>query len=230
MTTSLTAAHFDYEDLSPDVRTQVQQTTQQLRPLVQRSVDDIITIGQGLLHVKQLLPHGQFGPWLEKEFSWSERQAQNFMQVAERFTGKTANFARLDPSAAYLLAAPSTPDTVIDGVLSGEIAPTRQDIRAAIAELRHADADADGPGAWSSPTAGERRAAVSRRFLQFLDDLWETRGLRARFNTDRGRQEMAEALARAAREVYGADAPEKLRDLADWLTAAQRQVREPAQR
>jgi hypothetical protein len=49
-------------------------------------------------------------PWLRAEFGWSGRSAQNFMSVAENF--KSAKIADLpiQPSAAYLLAAPSVPD------------------------------------------------------------------------------------------------------------------------
>jgi hypothetical protein len=50
-------------------------------------------------------------PWLRAEFGWSERTARNLMAVAEQF-GETAKNADLpiQPSAAYLLAAPSVPD------------------------------------------------------------------------------------------------------------------------
>jgi hypothetical protein len=67
-------------------------------------------VGNDLLAVKETLPHGQFLPWLKAEFGWSERTAQNFMSVAEQF--KSAKIADLpiQPSAAYLLAAPSVPD------------------------------------------------------------------------------------------------------------------------
>src|SRR5262249_26841287 len=62
--------------------------------------------------VKEALPHGQFTPWLKAEFGWSERSAQNFMSVAEWFGPKTEIIADLtiQPTAAYLLAAPSVPD------------------------------------------------------------------------------------------------------------------------
>ena len=49
-------------------------------------------------------------PWLRADFGRSEPSAQNFMSVAEKF--KSAKIADLpiQPSAAYLLAAPSVPD------------------------------------------------------------------------------------------------------------------------
>jgi hypothetical protein len=62
--------------------------------------------------------------WLHAEFDLSERTAQSFMRAAERFGDKPAQIADLAPSVVALLAAPSTPDAVVEGVLSGEIAPT----------------------------------------------------------------------------------------------------------
>jgi hypothetical protein len=70
----------------------------------------LIEVGTDLLAVKDALEHGHFLNWVRAEFGWSERTAENFMSVAERF--KSANFADLPiaPSAAYLLASPSVPD------------------------------------------------------------------------------------------------------------------------
>ena len=39
--------------------------------------------------MKNALPHGRFGPWLKAEFGWTERTAQNFMNVAGQFGSKT---------------------------------------------------------------------------------------------------------------------------------------------
>ncbi|MHC4867849.1 MAG: DUF3102 domain-containing protein [Planctomycetota bacterium] len=77
---------------------------------VKRTVEDIIANGEDLLAVKEELEHGQFGNWLKTRFGWSERSAQGFMTVAQ--WARSANFADLAiaPSAAYLLAAPSSPD------------------------------------------------------------------------------------------------------------------------
>jgi hypothetical protein len=75
-----------------------------------RTVEGIVEIGKELLAIKDILPHGRFLEWLSAEFGWKERMARHFMNVAERF--KSANFAdiEMDVSAAYLLAAPSTPE------------------------------------------------------------------------------------------------------------------------
>ena len=101
---------FNYDVLEAKVAEKVRSSADRIRERVKKTVEDIIEVGNDLLAVKEALEHGQFGPWLKAEFGWSERTAQNFMSVAERF--KSAKFAELpiQPSAAYLLAAPAVPD------------------------------------------------------------------------------------------------------------------------
>jgi gas vesicle protein len=101
---------FSYDLLETKVGEKVRSSADRIRERVKKTVEDIIEVGNDLLAVKEALDHGQFGPWLKAEFGWSERTAQNFMSVAERF--QSAKFAELpiQPSAAYLLAAPAVPD------------------------------------------------------------------------------------------------------------------------
>jgi hypothetical protein len=68
--------------------------------------------------VKERLPHGQFLPWIEREFGWKQRTAYNFINVYENV--KLANFANIDidVSALYLIAAPSTPEPVRQQVIT----------------------------------------------------------------------------------------------------------------
>jgi hypothetical protein len=72
----------------------------------------LIVVGKELLAVKAALPHGRFGCWLRAELGWTDRTARNFMAVAERFGDKTEMLSDLgiDTTAAYLLAAVSTPE------------------------------------------------------------------------------------------------------------------------
>jgi len=62
----------------------------------------IITIGQTLLEMKEMLPHGQFMACVKAEFGWSDRWAQQLMQVADRFSN--ANSSSVLPSSAKVLA------------------------------------------------------------------------------------------------------------------------------
>jgi hypothetical protein len=103
---------FDYTSLDADIAQQVQSAAHRIRHMVRQTLEVLIAIGIDLLAVKQALPHGSFGPWLRAEFGWAERTARNFMIVAERFGTKMAIIAdlRIDPTAAYLLAAPSAPE------------------------------------------------------------------------------------------------------------------------
>ncbi len=101
---------FNYDLLETKLADKVRSAADRIRERVKKTVEDIIEVGNDLLAVKEALPHGQFLPWLKAEFGWSERSAQNFMGVAEQF--KSAKIADLpiQPSAAYLLAAPSVPN------------------------------------------------------------------------------------------------------------------------
>jgi hypothetical protein len=103
---------FDYAPLDANVVRRVQSAAQRIRQMMKRTLEDLIAIGTDLLAVKEVLPHGKFSPWLGAEFGWTERTARNFMTVAQRFGPKTEMISdlRIDPTAAYLLAAPSAPE------------------------------------------------------------------------------------------------------------------------
>lgn len=103
--------HFDYS-LVGDSADKVRSSAQKIRRMVQKTIEDIIEVGLELLSVKEIVGHGHFGAWLRLEFGWTDRTARNFMAVAEQFGGKTETLSELkiDPTAAYLLSAPSAPD------------------------------------------------------------------------------------------------------------------------
>jgi gas vesicle protein len=102
---------FDYA-LVGDAADRVRSSAEKIRSTVQKTIEDIIVVGQELLTVKEAVGHGHFGAWLRAEFGWTERTAQNFMSVAERFGAnpKLISDLTIQPTAAYLLAAPSAPD------------------------------------------------------------------------------------------------------------------------
>jgi hypothetical protein len=117
---------FDYTTLEGKTADQARSAAKRIRDRVRRTIEDVIEIGRTLLTVKDALPHGQFRPWLLHEFGWAERTARNFMAVAEQFGSKSASIADLaiTPTAAYLLAAPSTPfearQAALDRAAAGE--------------------------------------------------------------------------------------------------------------
>jgi hypothetical protein len=116
---------FNYS-LVGDAASKVRSSAEKIRRTVQKTIEDIIAVGQELLAVKEAVGHGHFGTWLRAEFGWTDRTAQNFMSVAERFGGNTKLLSDLtiDPTAAYMLAAPSAPDearqTAVERAEGGE--------------------------------------------------------------------------------------------------------------
>ncbi len=101
---------FDYSPLEAQVAERLRASAETIRQQVRNTLECAIKIGQELLAVKEALAHGQFLPWLKAEFGWSERTAQNFMSVAERFKSAIIADLPIQPTAAYLLAAPAVPD------------------------------------------------------------------------------------------------------------------------
>lgn len=110
-------ALFDYDGLSERVRTVIEQKTAEIRGLQKRTAENIIAMGNHLITVKSLLPEGQFTSWLKMEFDWSERSAQRLMSVALAFTPDKLAGVQIDPSALYVLSAPSTPEDVREKAL-----------------------------------------------------------------------------------------------------------------
>jgi hypothetical protein len=104
--------------LEIDQRSLVEQKTSEIRERLKRSAQDIWEIGQRLCDVRNTLKHGQFDSWLKAEFGWSRRTAYNFINVYESFSNR-ANLAEVNiaTSALYLLAAPSTPETLRQAVM-----------------------------------------------------------------------------------------------------------------
>lgn len=111
MTTALQTTFFDYGELDTETRIVVQQRTSEIKALMKRAASDIIEIGQKLIEVKARLGHGNWESWLACEFDWTDQTARRFMQVAKAFGNEKQQIVAFAPSALYLLAAPSTPES-----------------------------------------------------------------------------------------------------------------------
>src|SRR5215207_7346311 len=105
---------FDHSTLDATGRDEVREAAVRIRLRMSRTVEDIIEIGRDLLLVKKRVGHGGFIRWIEAEFGMNQRAAHRFMAVAGRFTAKSDTVSDLAPSVLYALAAPSTPDEVVD--------------------------------------------------------------------------------------------------------------------
>jgi len=102
-----------------------------IRRLGKRVVGDVSEIGRRLSECKKLVGHGNWLPWLDREFGWTDKTAENFINV-HKLAGKFENFSNLELplSGLYLLAAPSTPqkarDEIIERAEAGEKLPVAE--------------------------------------------------------------------------------------------------------
>jgi hypothetical protein len=125
---------FDYDQLSPEARQGVQGAATKIRRLGKKTIENLIEIGRYLHEVNELLPHGQWGVWLQAEFAWSETSARRFMDIFMLFeSANLANLPRLmtlAPSSVAELAAPSIPEVarreILDKVEQGQQVPHKR--------------------------------------------------------------------------------------------------------
>jgi hypothetical protein len=89
-------------------KTALDQLSAKLRIALCRETTNIIEIGNLLIESRKLFAdeHGEWLPWLEKNFDRSERSAQRYIAAAE-YVAKSdtvADFSNLAPSVLYQLA------------------------------------------------------------------------------------------------------------------------------
>ena len=80
---------------------------ERIRFLRDRVNGDIVEMGQRLIECKEMLGHGYWLPWLDREFGWTDRTARNFMAVAGAFKSEPVSDLPIDAGALYLLAGPT---------------------------------------------------------------------------------------------------------------------------
>ena len=66
--------------------------TLEVKFYLNQTAQNIIEVGKRLIQAKELVPHGEWGQWLEKNFSLSQPSASRFMRCAQRF----ANYSTLN--------------------------------------------------------------------------------------------------------------------------------------
>ena len=91
-----------YDQLEIGTQKEVWSKVGHLHGLSAETGRNIIAVGQTLLDMKALLPHGQFMACVKAEFGWTDRWARSLMQVAEKFSNR--NSGSVLPSSAKVLA------------------------------------------------------------------------------------------------------------------------------
>jgi chemotaxis protein histidine kinase CheA len=105
---------------------QLAEHAHEIRRLGKQVVEDVIEIGSRLTECKALAGHGNWLPWLKREFGWTDKTAKRFMSV-HALAGKFDNLSNLELpiSGLYLISERSTPPEaraeVITRVEAGEV-------------------------------------------------------------------------------------------------------------
>lgn len=182
---------FDYSVLDTATATTARAAVERISGFHRQLVTDVTEIGKALVQVKDCLGHGHFLPWLQAEFGWTERTAQNYMSVAQRFGPKSETLSYLPLSVIYRLASPSTPDDVRDQIIGrldagdalspadidGEIRCARREVKRQIEESKK-----------SPLTRAKMKADRERRDLNHAAEL-------AKYQEEREREDAARKAA-----------------------------------
>jgi hypothetical protein len=155
-----------------------------IRKLRKRAIGDVIEIGRRLTEMKEICGHGNWLPWLQREFGWTNRDALNCMRVYE-LSLKFENFSdlRIPVSGLYLLAAPSTPPQIVDQMIARAKTGERlahAEIKGKIDNIKREKATAAGikpqRGSSTKSTNAEGRTAPDQETLiaeEWNKMMWE---------------------------------------------------------
>jgi hypothetical protein len=121
----------------------IREAADRIRSRMTDAAKRMVEIGRDLIAVKQRLGHGNFLPWIDREFGMTDKSAQRFMSVAERLGDKFDSVSNLSLTALYELAAPSTPEEVrtevAERVAAGESVTTAE-----VKELKNKIKESEG--------------------------------------------------------------------------------------
>ena len=110
---------FDYASISYEDGLALRRSAEEVRTLVKRTAENIVSVGRHLSDAKKRLARGYWLPWLKKEFSWTDRTAENYIRVFEWYRRAEAKIEAellqsFDITAIYELSGRLTPAAVTD--------------------------------------------------------------------------------------------------------------------
>lgn len=84
----------------------IETITKDILEAQRRGGEAVLTIGRCLIEAKDMLPHGEWLPWLAEKVGYSEKTAQNFMRLSREFSNPQAIADLGATKALKLLALP----------------------------------------------------------------------------------------------------------------------------
>jgi len=91
-----------YAQLDDGIQKEIWSKVGYIHGLSAEAGRQIVAVGQTLIEMKEMLPHGQFMACVKAEFGWNRAWAGQLMQIAERFSN--VNSSGHLPSSAKVLA------------------------------------------------------------------------------------------------------------------------------
>lgn len=126
----------------------------------------ILTIGRCLIEAKEVLPHGEWLPWLNEKVEFSERTARRFMQLSREWTNRSTLTDLGASKALALLALPPeereqfmAQSHEVDGQEKSVVDMTSRELDKAIKDRKEALAAAEEAEA-RAKTSEEARAKM----------------------------------------------------------------------
>lgn len=83
----------------------IETVTEEILDIKQRIGADFLDLGRRLIEARELLSHGEWTSWLEREVDFSERTAQRFMTLAREYDDNPDLAAQLGSTRAFALLA-----------------------------------------------------------------------------------------------------------------------------
>ena len=107
MTKIQQTALFDYASLDGDTAKLAKESAIEIKAREKAVWENIIEIGNKLIQVKEVLPHGQFDNWITFEFDWGKTTAVRYMKITEELSKKPHGvfLQNISMKALYQLAS-----------------------------------------------------------------------------------------------------------------------------
>jgi hypothetical protein len=199
----------------------LREAADRLRLRLSRTAQDIIEIGRELIAVKDRVGHGNFLPWIDREFAMTAKSAERLMSVAEKFGDKINIVSNLLPTVLYELAAPNTTEEVrteiVDRAESGERISVA-DVQATKekAKQRAYVAEHGTPELFAAVDRGEVLVSEAKAFVRnYPPSQQDARIMRSGSVADAVTQGNA-AKAKKAGQTVAQDAPSLLPSLSEF--------------
>ena len=181
----------------------------------------ILTIGRCLIEAKDMLPHGEWLPWLNERVELSERAAQRFMRLAREWSNPTALADLGATKALTLLALPveereqfMAETHQVDGQEKNVIDMSARQLEQAIRERDEARkaaeaAKADASAAEQARAKMEADMAATKNLLESARADADSAGSRARALEEKLRMLQEQPVEVAVETVVDPEAIEK---------------------